>query len=63
MEVKLCQEGEWRPLSLGGSANIVTDVVVGRDTELTWEDVYHTSDIRDGANFHTEMESRMGMNW
>ncbi len=32
--------GEWRPAALGGSATVSSDVLAGRDTEITWEDVY-----------------------
>ncbi len=40
MELKIAREGEWRPMALGGSAGVSGDVLAGRDTEITWEDVY-----------------------
>lgn len=40
MEIKIAREGEWRPMALGGSAGVSGDILVGRDAEITWEDVY-----------------------
>ena len=80
------REGEWRPACLGGSAGVGGDVLAGRDTECTWEDVYkgmlhsvnelgmsvrgrrltclRTGDeTREGADFHSEMEAKLKMNW
>ena len=58
MEAKICREAEWRPACLGGSAGVGGDVLAGRDTEITWEDVYNGDE---GADFHTEMEAKVGM--
>lgn len=42
MEAGIVAAGEWRPLVLGngGSAGVHADVLAGRDTEVSWEDVY-----------------------
>lgn len=40
MELKIAKAGEWRPAALGGSAGVSSDVLAGRDTEISWEDVY-----------------------
>ena len=40
MELKIAREGEWRPMALGVSAGVSGDILVGRDNEITWEDVY-----------------------
>ncbi|KAI4271973.1 MAG: hypothetical protein LQ337_005619 [Flavoplaca oasis] len=40
MELKIAREGEWRPMALGASAGVSGDILVGRDNEITWEDVY-----------------------
>lgn len=40
MELKIAREGEWRPSALGPSAGLSGDILVGRDGEITWEDVY-----------------------
>ncbi|MCJ1366160.1 hypothetical protein MMC16_005286 [Acarospora aff. strigata] len=63
MEMKIAKEGEWRPSVLGGSAGVHGEILMGRDTEIAWEDVYRGDDLRDAADFHTEMEARMRMNW
>lgn len=40
MELKIAREGEWRPAVLGGSAAVSSDILAGRDAEISWEDVY-----------------------
>ena len=40
MEMKIAKEGEWRPSVLGGSAGVHGEILMGRDTEIAWEDVY-----------------------
>lgn len=60
MEAKICREGEWRPACLGGSANVGGDVLSGRDTEISWEDVYRGDETRE-VGFHGEMEGKVGM--
>lgn len=60
MEAKICREGEWRPACLGGSASVSGDILSGRDTECTWEDVYRADETRE-MGFHTEMEGKVRM--
>lgn len=40
MELNIANSGEWKPNVLGGSAGVHGDILAGRDTEMTWEDVY-----------------------
>lgn len=44
MEMKIVKEGQWRPAVLGFSneSNIHEDILAlgGRETEVTWEDVF-----------------------
>ena len=40
MELRIAGAGEWRPSVLGGSASVHSDVLNGRDTEVSWEDVF-----------------------
>jgi len=67
MELKIVRDGQWRPAVLGGNmgGNIHEDILVlgGRDTEVTWEDVFHGGDLREPISFHDEMEQRLKMNW
>ncbi|KAL8749655.1 MAG: hypothetical protein Q9199_007549 [Rusavskia elegans] len=63
MEIKIAREGEWRPMALGVSAGVSGDILVGRDAEITWEDVYTGSELREGADFHAEVERKLGMDW
>ena len=60
MEAKICREGEWRPACLGGSACVAGDVLAGRDTEISWEDVYRGDEAREAA-VQEEIEQRVGM--
>ena len=42
MEVKICQEGEWRPRVLGFKGEGVhEEVLSGRDASVDWEDVFN----------------------
>ncbi|ODH13737.1 hypothetical protein ACO22_06951 [Paracoccidioides brasiliensis] len=67
MELKIVQEGQWKPAVLGGGkeSNIHADILAlgGRETEVTWEDVFDGDDLREPATFHDEMEQRLKMNW
>lgn len=49
MEMKLVRDGEWRPAALGGNAggSVHEDILAlgGRETEVTWEDVFHSTFI------------------
>ena len=56
--MKICREGEWRPQCLGGSARVGEDVLAGRDTEVSWEDVYAGNDTRE-YDYHAEMEANV----
>lgn len=44
MELKIVQEGQWKPAALGGrnESTIHEDILTlgGRETEVTWEDVF-----------------------
>ena len=40
MELKIAGTGEWKPLVLGGSAGVHSDILNGRDCEVAWEDVF-----------------------
>lgn len=59
--------GEWRPSVLGagqGSSGVHGDILSGRDTELDWEDVFTGGEeLREGVDFHVEMEGRFRMAW
>ncbi|KAI4168074.1 MAG: hypothetical protein LQ343_006673 [Gyalolechia ehrenbergii] len=63
MELKIVREGEWTPMALGGSAGVSGDILTGRDTEVTWEDVFKGDDTRESADFHAEMERKLKMDW
>ncbi|KAJ4352890.1 hypothetical protein N0V95_003865 [Ascochyta clinopodiicola] len=63
MELKIASAGEWRPAALGGSSGVHKDILEGRDCEIGWEDVYTGSELRQIPDFHSEIESKMKMNW
>ncbi|KAL8723539.1 MAG: hypothetical protein Q9225_000174 [Loekoesia sp. 1 TL-2023] len=63
MEMKIAREGEWRPVALGGSAGVSGDILAGRDTEVTWEDVFRGDETRENEDFHAEMERKLKMGW
>ncbi|CAD0088712.1 unnamed protein product [Aureobasidium vineae] len=42
MEVRICQEGEWRPAVLGYKGEGVhEEILSGRDSSVDWEDVFN----------------------
>lgn len=64
MELHLVSLSEQRPLLLGGSSHIHTDVLRGRDWSLDWEDVYPdaidtTKDTTVEGNLHAAMEQAL----
>ncbi|KAK7621590.1 proteasome maturation factor UMP1-domain-containing protein, partial [Phyllosticta citricarpa] len=76
MELKVVRAGEWRPAQLGGASGLHSDILTGRDAEIDWEDVFKgeylpfwsisfvaCNELRPVPDFHTEMETRMKMNW
>ncbi|KAI9679268.1 MAG: hypothetical protein M1817_005287 [Caeruleum heppii] len=63
MELRIAEEGEWRPDVLGGSAGVSADVLRGREAEMGWEDVFRGDGTRETLDFHTQMERRLRMNW
>lgn len=66
MELSIVRAGEWRPSLLGGyagSGGVHADILMGRDCEMGWEDVFTGEEMRDAGDFHAEMEGRFGMGW
>ncbi|KAL1869939.1 hypothetical protein Daus18300_005400 [Diaporthe australafricana] len=63
MELKITQQGEWRPMALGGgsSASVHEDILRGRDASISWEDVYTGEDQRSAVGVHEEMERKLKM--
>lgn len=62
MELKIAREGEWRPAVLGGdSPSVHEDILNGRDTSITWEDVFKGDELRSIPGMHEEMERKVKM--
>ncbi|KKY35419.1 putative proteasome maturation factor [Diaporthe ampelina] len=63
MELKITQQGEWRPMALGGggSAGVHEDILRGRDASISWEDVYTGEEQRSAVGVHEEMERKLKM--
>lgn len=40
IEIQQARIGEWRPAVLGGSSNVHSDVLKGKDWECSWDDVF-----------------------
>ena len=49
MELRVVDEATWRPGCLGGSAGVARDVLMGRDTEIGWEDVFGRERVAGGS--------------
>ncbi|KAL1962887.1 hypothetical protein VTN77DRAFT_9065 [Rasamsonia byssochlamydoides] len=66
MELKIVRDGHFTPMVLGGpQGNIHEDILAlgGRDTEISWEDVFKGDEFREPPSFHDEMEKRLRMDW
>ena len=76
MELADAAAGEFRPAVLGGQGRsfgspwgsggstgqgVHADVLLGRDTEFGWEDVFVDRPLDKTVGFHDEMEARSGM--
>ncbi|KAL3427430.1 Proteasome maturation factor UMP1 [Phlyctema vagabunda] len=62
MELKITREGEWRPAALGGSGTGVhEDILSGRDTSCSWEDIFKGDEMRSVPGFHEEVEKKVRM--
>ncbi|KAE8154514.1 proteasome maturation factor UMP1-domain-containing protein [Aspergillus avenaceus] len=65
MELKIVQDGSFRPAVLGGlkGGNVHEDILAlgGRDAEISWEDIFKGDEFREPAAFHDEMEKRLRM--
>lgn len=80
--MKIVKDGTFKPAILGGGkgTSIHEDILAlgGRETEVTWEDVYPGmscdlslilvlmiagDELKEPATFHDEMEQRLKMNW
>ena len=66
MELQITRRGEWRPRVLGGTSGVHEDVLMGREAEVDWEDVFRGDgegggDGKGGEGFVAEMEGRGGV--
>lgn len=61
MEMKICREGEWVPSCLGGSAKAGEEILAGRDTEISWEDIYTAEEGARDGDLQAEIETRIGV--
>lgn len=65
MELALVQQSEFRPLVLGGSSRIHSDILQNKDCSVDWEDVYpvssdlllHTAPASAATALHSELEA------
>ncbi|RFU30165.1 hypothetical protein B7463_g6174, partial [Scytalidium lignicola] len=62
MELKITRDGEWRPAMLGGvGPGVHEDILNGRDTDITWEDVFKGDEMRSIPGIHEEIERKVKM--
>ncbi|KAK3338545.1 proteasome maturation factor UMP1-domain-containing protein [Neurospora tetraspora] len=66
MELKIVRDGEWKPLALGGSVgtlggmgNVHEEILMGRDGDITWEDVFTGEEGRAEVSVQEEMERKL----
>ncbi|KAJ5122493.1 hypothetical protein N7448_003627 [Penicillium atrosanguineum] len=67
MELKIVRDSTFRPAVLGGmkGGNIHEDILTlgGRDSEVSWEDIFPGDEFREPPTFHDEMEKRLKMDF
>ncbi|KAL1899256.1 hypothetical protein Cpir12675_001539 [Ceratocystis pirilliformis] len=62
MELKIVRDSSWRPAVLGGGLRSVhEDILRGKDSEVTWEDIYTGDETVGVAGFHAEIEHKLKM--
>jgi proteasome maturation protein len=64
MELKITREGEWRPAVLGssgGMGSVHEEILLNRDSKITWEDVFTGEETRGVMGMHDEMERKLKM--
>lgn len=60
LELKAVRNGTWRPAALGGrQPNLQEDILAGRDTSITWEDIFTGDATTPIPGFHDEMEKKL----
>ncbi|KAF9881644.1 proteasome maturation factor UMP1 [Colletotrichum karsti] len=60
MELKITQDGEWRPLALGGhQTSVHEEILRGKDASISWEDVYTGEEGVGIVGMHDEMEKKL----
>ena len=63
MELNMVDAADSRPQVLGGSSHLHRDILLNKDADVDWEDVY-SGGFEQGESvpdFHTEMERKMGI--
>jgi proteasome maturation protein len=39
-ELQVVKQTMWTPMTLGGGCGVIEDVLMGRDCDLSWDDVF-----------------------
>ena len=61
MELQIVRQGEWRPRVLGGSSAVHSELLMGREAEVGWEDVFGGEEAGGEGAFGAEMEGGGGV--
>lgn len=62
MEMEVVKATDLMPSMLGGPSSAHHDILMNKDTNVTWEEIYPgQSHSQLKADFHTELEKRMGI--
>ncbi|KAK6200946.1 proteasome maturation factor UMP1 [Scheffersomyces amazonensis] len=63
MELQIIESTDFKPSLLGGSDPLHKDILLNRDSSVTWEDIYKGG-FESGNNvkdFHSELENKVGI--
>lgn len=62
MELEVIKMTDLAPQLLGGPSSIHQDILLNKDTSVTWEEIYPGQSHNDlKQSFHSELEKRMGI--
>lgn len=62
MELEAVKVTDLMPKILGGSSSLHKDILMNKDTTVSWEEIYPGHSSKDlKLDFHSELEKRMGI--
>ncbi|QFZ28510.1 putative proteasome maturation factor [Clavispora lusitaniae] len=62
MDLKIIEATDFKPQVLGGSDSMHKDILLNKEANVDWEDVYKGGfEYGEARDFHSEMEAKLGI--